>query len=95
MLSGRADIRLQRLFRNVAQADSIVMVQAEFDDQTPRAEAFNAFARFSNTHMVLLKGAYGHGVSFADLSACVNRYVGEYLAYGRKPERLTLCEPDD
>ncbi|SDT35965.1 Pimeloyl-ACP methyl ester carboxylesterase [Pseudomonas lini] len=82
-------------FRNVAQADSIVMVQAEFDDQTPRAEAFNAFARFSNTHMVLLKGAYGHGVSFADLSACVNRYVGEYLAYGRKPERLTLCEPDD
>lgn len=75
----------------LAQVDSIVMVQAEFDDQTPAAGALKAFKSLPNTHMTLLKGRYQHGVSFSDLSACVNQSVGEYLAYGRKPERYLIC----
>ncbi|MGU9857252.1 alpha/beta fold hydrolase [Pseudomonas sp. LF245] len=76
----------------MAQVDSIVMVQAEYDDQTPSTGALRAFDSLPNTHMVLLKGAHQHGVSFADRSACVNQYVGQYLAYGRKPERFSACD---
>jgi pimeloyl-ACP methyl ester carboxylesterase len=80
---------------NLAQVDSIVMVQAEYDDQTPQAGALNAFASVPGAHMTLLKGAYLHGVSFSNVSACVNRNVGEYLAYGRKPERFMTCLESD
>ncbi len=79
----------------LAQADSIVMVQAEYDGQTPASGAFNAFRSLPNTRLVLLKGVHQHGVSFADLSACVNRNVGEYLAYGRKPDRIATCFASD
>ncbi|MGU8077246.1 alpha/beta fold hydrolase [Burkholderia pyrrocinia] len=84
--------------RNLTQVDSIVMVQAEYDDQTPKTGAFNAFSSLPNTHMVLLKDAYRHNVFSSlnlDPGACVNRNVGEYLAYGRKPERLTTCNLSD
>ncbi|WP_395607379.1 alpha/beta fold hydrolase [Pseudomonas sp. B22129] len=81
--------------RNLAKASSIVMVQAEFDDQTPADGALKAFRSVPNTHMILLKGAYQHGVSFSDLSACVNRTVGDYLAYGLKPGRLSICYASD
>lgn len=77
--------------QNLKKVDSLLMVQAEYDAQTPKAGAFNAFNSLSNAHMILLKETHGHGVSFADLSECVNKPVGEYLAYGRKPERLTVC----
>lgn len=77
--------------RNLKLADSIVMIQAEYDDQTPAAGALKAFNSLPNTHMTLLKRGYQHGVSFADLSACVNRTVGDYLAYGTKPDRITTC----
>lgn len=81
--------------QNLARVDSILMVQAEYDDQTPKAGAFKAFASLPNTYMTLLKGAYRHGVSFADASDCVNLHVGEYLAYGRKPERISTCNAPD
>ena len=79
----------------LAQVHSIVMVQAQYDDQTPRAGALNAFASLPNTHMTLVSDAYLHGVSFAANNACVNRNVGEYLAYGRKPERFSTCFASD
>jgi pimeloyl-ACP methyl ester carboxylesterase len=82
-------------FQNLSRVDSIVMVQAEYDDQTPATQAFKAFASLPNTHMTLLKDTYRHGVSFAGISACVNRQVGEYLAYGRKPERFSTCDASD
>lgn len=81
--------------QNLALVDSIVMVQAEYDDQTPTAGALKAFSSLPNTHITLLKGGYQHGVSFSDLSACVNRNVGDYLAYGRKPERYSTCFASD
>lgn len=77
--------------KKLKQVDSILMVQAEFDDQTPAAGALKAFKSLPNTHMTLLKGGYQHGVSFSDSSACVNQSVGDYLAYGRKPERYRIC----
>lgn len=82
-------------FENLSQVDSIVMVQAEYDDQTPKVGAFRAFRSLPNTHMVLLEGGYHHGVSFADLSTCVNQAVGQYLAYGRVPDRLSPCKSSD
>lgn len=77
--------------KNLKHVHSILMVQAEFDDQTPAAGALKAFKSLPNTHMTLLKGSYQHGVSFSDSSACVNKSVGDYLAYGRKPERYLIC----
>lgn len=75
----------------LGQASSILMIQAEFDDQTPAPGALKASQSVPNTHMVLLKGAYQHGVSFSNPNTCVNRYTGDYLAYGRKPARLSIC----
>lgn len=77
------------------QVDSIVMVQAEFDDQTPKRGAVRAFESVPNAHLIVLDGAYRHGVSFSGYDACVTPKVGEYLAYGRKPERLTVCHAAD
>lgn len=77
--------------RKLKLADSIVMIQAEYDDQTPAAGALKAFNSLPNTHLVMLKRSYHHGVSFADLSACINRTVGDYLAYGTQPDRITTC----
>ena len=87
-LSGVAQGRLRRV-------DSIVMVQADYDDQTPKAGAVRAFERLPNTHLIVLEGAYQHGVSFGGYDACLTPKVGEYLAYGRKPERLTVCPAAD
>ncbi len=77
------------------QVDSILMVQAEFDDQTPKSGAVRAFESVPNAHLIVLDGAYRHGVSFSGYDACVTPKVGEYLAYGRKPERLTVCHAAD
>lgn len=87
-LSGVPLSRLGRL-------ESIVMVQAEYDDQTPKNGAVRAFDSLPNTHLIVLEGAYRHGVSFSEYDACVTPKVGEYLAYGRKPERLSICNVAD
>ena len=77
--------------RKLALVNSLVMVQAEYDDQTPAAGALKALKSLPAAHMTLLKGAYQHGVSFAGFNACVNQNVGNYLAFGRTPERFTIC----
>ncbi|CRM71216.1 Tripeptidyl aminopeptidase precursor [Pseudomonas sp. 37 R 15] len=77
--------------RGLAQVDGLFMIQAEYDDQTPAASALKAFASVPAAHMTLLKGAYRHGVSFPGANACVNRNVGDFLAFGRKPDRFSIC----
>lgn len=77
--------------RKLALVDSLLMVQAEYDDQTPAAGALKAFKSVPAAHMTLLKGAYRHGVSFSGTNACVNKNVGDFLAYGRKPDRFSIC----
>ncbi|VVN93603.1 alpha/beta fold hydrolase [Pseudomonas fluorescens] len=79
----------------LAQVESLLMVQAEYDDQTPAAGALRTFEQTANAHMVFLEGEKEHGVSFSDVSSCVNQLVGEYLAYGIKPDRLTVCKKSD
>lgn len=77
--------------RKLAQVDGLFMVQAEYDDQTPAAGAIKAFRSVPAAHMTLLKGAYRHGVSSSGSNACVNKSVGDFLAYGRKPDRFSIC----
>ncbi|OPA86361.1 alpha/beta hydrolase [Pseudomonas fluorescens] len=78
--------------RNLAQVDSILMIQPEYDDQAPAADAIVAFQSLPNTYLVLLKEAYRHEVSFSDgNNKCVNDKVVNYLAYGLKPERISTC----
>lgn len=77
--------------RRLAQVDRLFMVQAEYDDQTPAAGAIKAFRSVPAAHMTLLKGAYRHGVSFSGANGCVNKSVGDFLAYGRKPDRFSIC----
>ncbi|WP_206425506.1 alpha/beta fold hydrolase [Pseudomonas orientalis] len=77
--------------RKLAQVDGLFMVQAEYDDQAPAAGALKAFRSVPAAHMTLLKGAYRHGVSFSGTNACVNKNVGDFLAYGRKPDRFSIC----
>ncbi|WP_342307975.1 alpha/beta fold hydrolase [Pseudomonas fluorescens] len=75
----------------LAQLDSLLMVQAEFDDHAPSTGAAWAFERTFPASRVQLKDAYVHGVSFSGVSACVNRWVGDYLMHGTKPPRSTVC----
>ncbi len=82
--------------RHLAQVDSIVMVQAEYGDQTPSAGGFAAFHSLPNTYMTLLKDAYLSEVAFSyNGKDCVNDKVADYLASGRKPERLSTCAASD
>lgn len=75
----------------LARLDSLLMVQAEFDDQTPATGAAWAFERTLPASRVQLKDAYMHGVSFSAVSACVNQWVGDYLLHGTRPPRSTTC----
>ncbi len=75
----------------LAQLDSLLMVQAEFDDQAPSSGAAWAFERTFPASRVQLKDTYAHGVSFSGVSACVNQWVGDYLVHGTKPPRSTVC----
>lgn len=77
-------------YKKLAQLDSLLMVQTELDEQTPASGAAWAFERTLPASLVQLKGA--SGVSFSAMSACVNRWVGDYLAHGTKPPRSTVCK---
>ncbi|MCK1787448.1 alpha/beta hydrolase, partial [Pseudomonas sp. TNT11] len=77
--------------KELARLDSLLMVQAEFDDHTPSTGAAWAFERTFPASRVQLKNAYAHGVSFSGVSACVNQWVGDYLVHGNKPPRSTVC----
>lgn len=77
--------------QQLAQLDSLLMVQAEFDDHTPSTGAAWAFERTFPARRVQLKNAYAHGLSFSGVSACVNQWVGDYLMHGTKPPRSTVC----
>ncbi|WP_460135289.1 alpha/beta fold hydrolase [Pseudomonas sp. S1_E04] len=78
-------------YKALAELDSLLMVQAEFDDRTPATGAAWAFERTFPARRVQLKDAYAHGVSFSGVSACVNQWVGDYLVHGAKPPRSTVC----
>ncbi|TFY86788.1 alpha/beta fold hydrolase [Pseudomonas kairouanensis] len=75
----------------LAELDSLLMVQAEFDDQAPSTGAAWAFERTFPASRVQLKDTYAHGVSFSGVSACVSQWVGDYLVHGTKPPRSTVC----
>ncbi|QJI28323.1 alpha/beta fold hydrolase [Pseudomonas sp. ADAK18] len=77
--------------KRLAEAENLLMVQADFDDQAPAMGAAWAFERTLPASRVLLKGVNLHGVSFSGVSACVNQWVGEYLVHGTMPPRSTLC----
>lgn len=78
--------------QNLAQVDSIVMIQPEFGDLTPTAGAFAAYRSLPNTFMTVLNGAYLNEAAFSFHSdACLNAKVVDYLAYGRTPERFSTC----
>jgi pimeloyl-ACP methyl ester carboxylesterase len=77
--------------KELARLDSLLMIQAEFDDQAPSTGAAWAFERTFPASRVQLQGAYAHGVSFSGVSACVNQWVGDYLAHGTRPPRSTVC----
>ncbi|MGY2685979.1 pimeloyl-ACP methyl ester carboxylesterase [Pseudomonas tolaasii] len=78
--------------RNLAQVDSILMIQAEYDDRSPAASTIAAFQSLPNTYLAVFKDVYRHEISFSsDNNSCMNDKVVDYLAYGRKPERISTC----
>ncbi|MFJ2986437.1 alpha/beta fold hydrolase [Collimonas sp. NPDC087041] len=80
----------------LAKTDSLLLVQAEFDHFTPAAPAFHAFANVPNASMVYIEGVNAHGIFTYAAYPCVNQHVAAYLAYGAKPQRLTVCpKPDE
>lgn len=73
------------------RVERMVLIQAERDDPAVPSDITRAFEQLPTAHRVLLKGAYLQGLSPNDARLCVNRWAGDYLAYGKRPPRSTAC----
>jgi pimeloyl-ACP methyl ester carboxylesterase len=73
------------------QGNGVVMVQSEYDQQTPEAGAFDAFRQVPNANMVYLRNDLVHGI-FPGTHDCVDKLVGDFLANGQRPGRISTCD---
>jgi pimeloyl-ACP methyl ester carboxylesterase len=80
---------LERLTRG----EGIVMVQAEFDNQTPEEGAFRTWSKVPNASMIYAPGEAKHTV-FVGTNRCVDKHVSDFFAFGIRPGRLETCHQD-
>ena len=76
---------------NAAQARSILMLQSQFDPQTPLEGALNSLATLPNASMILVGNAIDHVVSIPYGSDCIDLPLAQYLLDGTRPPRMTQC----
>lgn len=76
---------------NAARAHDILMLQSQFDPQTPFEGAMNSWASLPNTRMILVDNAIDHVVPVPYGNDCVDLPVAQYLLDGTSPPRLTNC----
>ncbi|MGW0392062.1 alpha/beta hydrolase [Streptomyces sp. NPDC003042] len=70
---------------------NVVVVQNEWDSQTPLTSGQGLHRALKGSRMVLAEGGEGHGVYLADPNSCVNAPVSAYLTTGRLPAKDITC----
>lgn len=76
---------------NAARAKSMLLLQAQFDPQTPFEGAMISWATLPNTRMILVDNAIDHVVPVPYGNDCVDLPVAQYLLNGTQPPRMTSC----
>ena len=79
--------------KRLARGEGIVMVQAEYDNQTPEKGAFRAWTKVPNASMIYAPGEAKHTM-FVGTNQCVDKHVGDFFAFGIRPGRLESCHQD-
>jgi hypothetical protein len=69
-----------------------LIVQNEWDSQTPLVSAQGLRHALKNSKMVTVRGGEGHGVYLVDPASCGNAAVNGYLSTGRLPAADVTCE---
>jgi len=77
---------------SIASAGGILMLQSQYDPQTPREGAMKTFLALPNASMIQVDGEYSHGLYPPYGSACVDVPVAEYFLTGKQPSRMSNCE---
>ncbi|WP_406396973.1 alpha/beta hydrolase [Streptomyces uncialis] len=70
-----------------------LIVQNEWDSQTPLVAAKGLRRALTGSKMVTVKGGGGHGVYLSGGSACADAAVASYLRTGKLPASDTTCAP--
>ncbi|MFI1018024.1 alpha/beta hydrolase [Streptomyces sp. NPDC020965] len=70
-----------------------LIVQNEWDSQTPLPDARGLRQDMKGSRMVLVDEGEGHGVYVNDMSECADRVTTGYLVTGRLPARDLTCAP--
>ncbi|GAA2221134.1 alpha/beta hydrolase [Streptomyces amakusaensis] len=71
-----------------------LIVQSEWDSQTPLSAALGMHRAMKGSKMVTVKGGEGHAVYLLNRSACADRAVDAYLATGELPAGNVTCAPN-
>ncbi|MFE0771637.1 alpha/beta hydrolase [Streptomyces sp. NPDC058861] len=71
-----------------------LIVQNEWDPQTPLAAALGLHRALKGSRLVSVDEGQGHGVYSLGISACADRIVTAYLTTGRLPARDITCTAD-
>ncbi|MFD4832568.1 alpha/beta hydrolase [Streptomyces uncialis] len=70
-----------------------LIVQDEWDSQTPLVAAKGLRRALKGSKMVTVKGGEGHGVYLSGGSACADAVVASYLRTGKLLANDTTCAP--
>ncbi|OYP16883.1 alpha/beta hydrolase [Streptomyces sp. FBKL.4005] len=71
----------------------LLVVQNQWDSQTPLASGIGMHRALKGSRMVYVKGGEGHGVYSGDSGSCADRAVNAYLTTGKLPSRDVTCKP--
>jgi pimeloyl-ACP methyl ester carboxylesterase len=71
----------------------VLIVQNQWDSQTPLVSALGMRQALKGSRMVYVKGGEGHGVYWGDSGSCADRTVNAYLSDGRLPAQDVTCKP--
>jgi pimeloyl-ACP methyl ester carboxylesterase len=78
----------------VRNGSEALILQNEWDPQTPVIGARGLREKMRDSRLVLVKGGEGHGVYNTPVSRCANEIATAYLAEGRHPARDVSCAAD-
>lgn len=76
---------------NAAGAQGFLMLQSQYDPQTPLEGALNSLAALPDAGMIVVGNAIDHVVPVPYGSDCVDLPVAQYLLSGTRPPRMTNC----
>lgn len=71
---------------------NVLIVQNEWDPQTPLVSGQGLHRALHGSRMVLVRGGQGHGVYLMDPKSCANATINAYLTTGQLPTTDVTCQ---